>query len=308
MIPTRKLPVLGVLLLALSGAPGPAPLSAQTPLAGGQAYPAGTELAAALAGVTFTVPAGFQAGWDPDLQAVLMGGGGGEVLAVAVWGWSEGTLTEIEAVVGQRLEEAGIRGALRSQPEVTETEARAWYDVLTPEGPGLLRGVIRVGEAGNAAAVAALGRTGAEEETGAMVDGVLASLELGAPGAAAWRGEVEGTVLSTSATSSDYSPGGAGGGGSAASRSRSVLQLCGTGYAYETESESYISIEGASASNTSRDAHQGAWWLVADLLGNATLVLEASDGRLFHWEVEDRGEAVMVAGETYGVAGSCPGA
>jgi hypothetical protein len=47
---------------------------------------------------------------------------------------------------------------------------------------------------------------------------------------------------------------------------------------------------------------------VADLLGNATLVLEASDGRLFHWEVQERGEAVVVAGETYGVAGSCPGA
>lgn len=292
-------------LLTLPGAPGPSLLSAQTALAGDRAYPAGTELAAELAGVAFTVPDGFQAGWDPDLQAVLMGGGSDQVLAVAVWGWSEGTPEELEAVVGQRLEEAGIRGRLRSEPETTGTGVRAWYDVMTPEGPGILRAAIRVGEAGNAAAVAALGRTDAREAVGAMVDGVLASLELDTPGATAWRAEVEGTVLSTRSTSSDYSPGGAGGGGSAASRSTSVLRLCQAGYAYDTESESYISIDGASASNTSRDAHQGQWWLVADLLGNATLVLEATDGRVFHWGVEERGEDVIVAGEAYGVAGSC---
>lgn len=301
-----KLPaLLAAGLLALPWAPGACSLDAQTPLAGGQAYAPGTDLRAELAGVAFTVPDGFQAGWDPDLQAVLMGGGDGAVLAVAVWGWSEGTLEEMEAVVGQRLEEAGIRGQLRDEPEATGTEARAWYDVMTPEGPGILRGVIRVGPAGNAAAVAALGRTGAREAVGAMVDGVLASLELGTPVAHGWHAEVEGTVLSTSSTSSDYSPGGAGGGGSAASQSRSILRLCRAGYDYETESETYISIQGASASNTSRDAHQGQWWLVADLLGNATLVLEATDGRLFHWGVEERGDDVIVAGEAYGVAGSC---
>lgn len=284
---------------------GPGRLTAQTPLTADALHPGGTRLSSEAAGVSFTVPEGYRGGWDGDLQGVLVAAPGGPLLA-AVWGWSQGTLEEAEGVVGQRLEAAGIRGQLREAPEGEDgREARAWYDVVTSDGRGLLRAVLRRGDAGNVVAVAALGSADGEAAVSDLADRILASLELAVPGAAAWRAEVEGTALSTSSSSSDYSPGGAGGGGSAASESRSTLQLCRTGYAYETSSESYISIEGASASRTSGDAHQGAWWLVADLLGNATLVLEAQDGRAFYWPVEERGEDIIVDGVAYGTSGGC---
>lgn len=77
------------------------------------------------------------------------------------------------------------------------------------------------------------------------------------------------------------------------------------GGAYESSSETYVSIAGASASSTSSDGHAGEWWLVADLAGQALLYLEADDGRVFAWDVVERGEDVLVDGTAYGVSGGC---
>lgn len=295
------LPLLAAALLAAA----PEPARTQTPIAAGTAWGGGTELVSAPAGIAFALPDGFQAEWDADLLAVLMGAQGGEVLA-AVWGWSEGTAEEVEAVIGERLAAAGIQASLRGEPEIEENEARAYYDVMTPEGRGLLRGVIRVGEHGNVVAVAALGGPDAQAAVTNVTDRILGSVRMEAPGAAAWRDEVSGTVLTTGSSSSNYSPGGAGGGGSSASQSTSTLQLCGgRQYAYQTESESYISIEGMSASSNSSDGHQGAWYVVSDLVGTPTLVLEANDGRVFHWSVAEHGNDVIVDGTAYGVSGGC---
>jgi len=63
----------------------------------------------------------------------------------------------------------------------------------------------------------------------------------------------------------------------------------------------FISLEGAgSASSTERDAHSGQWWLVGDLIGDATLVLETRDGRTFLWTgVETADGAYLIDGERY---------
>ena len=76
-------------------------------------------------------------------------------------------------------------------------------------------------------------------------------------------------------------------------------------YRYAEESESYVSIEGMSASNSSSDGHAGQWWITADLAGQALLTLEASDGRLFYWGVEEAGDGFLIDGYRYVVSGGC---
>ena len=66
-----------------------------------------------------------------------------------------------------------------------------------------------------------------------------------------------------------------------------------------------MGIEGVSASSSSSDAHAGEWALVADLGGNVTLYLFASDGRAFEWSVEEANEGVFVDGYLYRPNGQC---
>ena len=91
-----------------------------------------------------------------------------------------------------------------------------------------------------------------------------------------------------------------------ASSSDATIALCGGAmYQYVESSETYVSIEGMSASNSSEDGHRGQWWITADLAGQAMLTLEATDGRVFYWSVEESGDGVLIDGYRYVLTGSC---
>jgi len=59
-----------------------------------------------------------------------------------------------------------------------------------------------------------------------------------------------------------------------------------------------------SVDNSSRDAHQGRWRLVANLVGEAFLILDAVDGRSFLWPIEETDRGAHVNETFYQVASS----
>lgn len=165
--------------------------------------------------------------------------------------------------------------------------------------------VVRRGPAGNVVAIAAMGATEAESELTALVDGVSESVQWLTPAGSAWRGQVEGTVLSWTGGSSDMSTGG-GATARGASQSRAMLALCAYGeHRYTEASKSYFSIEGLSASNSSSDEHSGQRFPVSDLARTPTLFLDSTDGRSFRWLVEEAHDGYFIDGSLYHMSGAC---
>ncbi len=285
------------------------PLIAQTVLQKQGRYSPGTRVASPWSGVSFVIPADFVAGFDTDAETILLTSPARPGVAVGVYAYSETDLEEMADMVVAHLGKLGIQLTPLEPPVQDASTARGWYQALTPDGPGVLYGVVRTGAPGNAIAVVALSPAGQDSVIRPLVDDLLASTQFSRPSAADWRRQAGGQRFSTSGGSSDYSPGGAGAGGMASSRD-AELELCSDGtYGYQYRSEMYISVEGAgSAERTEQDQHQGRWWLVADLLGTATLVLEATDGREFFWPVAEQQRAVLINETSFYAAPSarCP--
>ena len=265
-------------------------------------YPAGTRLTSPLTGIAFQLPAGFRAEWDRDLGALLALSADGAF--GAVWGWSEGSVDDAAGEVGARLDQQGITLEVRGEPAITPTELRAVFEAMSPDGGGVLHALIQQGPRGGVVAVAGLGAEVSEATAARFVDEVGRSLEWTQPGASVWRDQVAGAVLTWDGGASDLSTGSTTATG--ASSSSATISFCSPDqYAYRQSSETYVSIMGASASNTSSDEHAGGWWLIADLSGRPLLVLEATDGRTFQWTVEEAGDAFLIDGYRYRVTGQC---
>lgn len=283
-----------------------APLHAQQVLEAGREYRAGTRVRSPWTGVTFAVPEGMVGMYDAEVRAFQMAPTQQGQYLVGVFAFSEGEIEEVAEVIHGRLSELGVSIQPRGDVAQTPDRLAGSFDAMTPEGPGVLYGIIERGDPGNVIAVLALGAPRQESRLRPLAGAVVGSATFGTPGAAQWRREAAGNAYVRGASGSDYSPGVSSGSG--ASGTRDQIDLCSDGtYAYEYHSESYVSIEGASASSESQDRHVGGWWLVADIAGGATLVLEATDGRVFHWSVAETPSGVEIDGATYAVqpSGRC---
>jgi hypothetical protein len=271
-------------------------------LQAGREYRAGELVRSPWTGVSFTVPASLIGAYDGEVGAFLLGDAAEPTVMLGVFAYSEGTTDEVASLVLTALTERGYNLSPRGEPDLSEHEASGWYDVTSDEGRGLLYGFVRRGAPGNVVAVAALGAPDKEAKLKQLTDAVAQSVQFAVPQAAQWRQLAQGKTYSTTSSGSDFSPGG-GGAASGASSSRTQLDLCSDGsYAYQSSSETYISVEGAgSMSSSSSDEHVGRWWLVADVIGSAWLVLEATDGREFHWSVVEQDDGVLIDGQRYGV-------
>lgn len=286
-----------VILMLCTGGPA----SAQVPITTSGVVQAGP-VAAPMAGIELEVPDGFAGRWDEDAAGVVLESREG--MFMGLWGWSEGDVEEVAAAVEGRLAALGLRLQEADAPILTDTELRGVFDAWSEEGRGILAAGIRRGAEGNVFAVAVLGGPDARAAVERTRDDVIESLRLTRPGAAGWRSEVEGTVLRWSSSGSDMSSGTTTATG--ASSSEASIGLCGGSmYRYVESSESFVSIEGMSASSESSDGHAGRWWITADLAGQAMLTLEASDGRVFYWSVEEAGDGVLVDGYRYVPTGRC---
>ena len=299
MIPSRRFLLAAVATLA--SIDSASALGQAAPVQAGRTYSGGTALVSELTGVSFRLPAGLQAQWEPDVQALVAVA---PDLLVGVWAWSEGSVEEVAEEVGRLLAGQGIQAQPRAEIEVSGDGLRGDFDAVTAQGAGLLHAVVRQGPSGGTVAIAALGAPDAAARVRAIVSEVEGSLGWATPGAGAWRSQVQGAVLSWSGSGSDFSPGTVSASG--ASQSRASIGLCAGGqYRYDESSESYVSIMGASASSSSSDQHLGQWWLIANLAGDALLLLEATDGRYFRWPVQEADGGYLIDGYRYILSGSC---
>ncbi len=286
-----------------------APLAAQQPdgevLQANRQYAAGTRVAAPWTGVSFVVPEAFAGAFDAEVAAFVMKSASNTEAMLGVFAYSEASVDEAVGAVEQRLIENGVR--LRPRPNPTRHAAgiSGWYDFLSPQGQGVIYGSAKRDPAGNVVVVLGLGTSTQESALQPLVDGLMASVRFSPPGAAQWRSMAAGKAYVAGSSGSDFSPGG-GGTASGASQSQAQLDLCSDGsYGYQSRSETYISVEGAGgASSESSDQHMGRWWLVADISGAATLVLESTDGRAFLWSVVERGNGVEIDGQAHSVSPS----
>lgn len=275
------------------------PVAAETTLQAGTVYPSGSRLSSPWTGLSFVIPEGWRGGFDTEAGAVLMQNPAKQQV-LAVYGYSQGTADEVgEAVIGL-IQESGIRVSPVSEERPDARTIDAVFQAMMPQGLGVLVGRVRSGEPGNTVAVAALGGGPAQAEMTALVRQVVDTVRWSPPQAKAWSERLHGVALSTSSSGSTYSPGGAGGGGSHASSSHDQIDFCSDGtYGYSMRKESYISIEGASAESVSSDQHSGQWWLISDLVGQGYVVLEATDGREFHWPIVETQNGAELNGTGY---------
>ncbi|MEZ4696550.1 MAG: hypothetical protein R2832_09050 [Rhodothermales bacterium] len=264
----------------------------------GRTWQAGTTLRSEFAGITFRIPEGFVAQYDPESSGVLMQRATDGVI-VGVWGFSEASVDELGAAVVELIAKQDVSLYPEKQERIDERSLDATFRAVTPQGIGRLVGSVRQAETGNAIAVVALG----SEQSGDLpdvVDVVTASVAWKQPSALEWKELLAGRAFTGSKNDSDYSSGGAGGYGSYASTDKSLLAFCDAEtYAFSSESESYFSIDGASSSSVSSDAHRGRWWLVADLAGQAFLILESTEGEGYRWPVSEGETGLIVNGRTY---------
>jgi hypothetical protein len=123
------------------------------------------------------------------------------------------------------------------------------------------------------------------------------------PQAGNQRHKLAGKALYVSGGSSDGRSGP--GGFTASTHTKTQIDFCSNGYyRYQSVSESFISTAGASMPSKSQNAHQGKWWLVADLAGVHYLYLESSQNKYYLWPVYETGNGANVNGTNYSVSRS----
>ena len=273
-----------------------APMQAQ------QQYAANAAVESPWTGTGFTVPSGFTGGYEPQVETFLMASSDRSIL-IALYGASEATLADMVAYVEGRLDALGIQvgagGPMRQESDFVQ----ARYTAIVDGAPRALHVAIRIGKHRNGFAAVALGPPSADSSIAKTVSGIVDGARWSTPEAASWRAKLAGRVLYRSGSGSDYSSGGAGGYASYASSTKARIDFCGNGaYRFESSGKSYFSTDAGSVESDNNDAHQGQWWLVADLVGQAYVSLEASDGRSFVWSVEETQQGANLDGASYSVA------
>ena len=298
-----RVPGAGCLALALSLVPQSAlQLTAQSPIEEGRTYASGTAVFSEAAGVTFTVPDGWQAQMDAASGLFLMTGQGAQA---AVWAYSSGTPDEMAEVIGADLEELGIMVGEDRVERPDDNRIHGTFQALSDAGQGRLAGSVLRGPHGAVIGAAALGAQGADEALLRVVEAVIESVLWSAPAAEEWGDELAGLLLTGGSANSDYAPDGGGNSVSAAGRDDVRIALCANRtYEYASESVFYVSTSAGSVSSGDSDGHTGGWRLVGDVAGTAYLILEPWDRDPIIYEVEEGEGGVLLEGRSYGASGA----
>lgn len=257
------------------------------------------DIVSQVTGVTIKRPAGFAGEYEADFGGYLLRKGD---IHLGLLAWSASTVPDAGLAVATALEQAGVQIDYDHKPHYGENGLFEHYRGRFENQPVALHVCAVGGADGNAFAAVAMApaaREGSADELKRLTESLCKGLEWTIPTGTQWARLFWGRRLTASGSVSHSSQGGAGGHGSYASGTDEYYDFCRNGqYVYRHKSESMMSIEGMSASNTNTDAHNGQWWLVVDIGGRATMLLDTSDGRNLEFYTREQGEGVAM-GDTY---------
>lgn len=263
------------------GAHGPTGSGAGQLAQPGRRYEAGTRIDAPWAGVSFTVPDGYYAGYAPDLSAFLVVSDTlpGLIMIDAL---SQLPLDNGLSALMSTFQTDQLTLIPQGQPRLEGDTVRALFTAQTRTDQGTAYLMGRAGPARNALMAAAIGATSEQQQLQGLLEGMMASALLTDPdptAAGQWRQRLAGAQLGISSSS------GSGGydGSSVYSSSRTTLDLCSDGsYAYHYSYFLSASVPGMGASDRDRDEDQGRWQVVFGLLGPYLALDSYSTGQRSH--------------------------
>ncbi|MBB3047870.1 hypothetical protein FHR99_002136 [Litorivivens lipolytica] len=259
-------------------------------------------LESATTGVSLRVPAGFEGDYDADFGGYVLQKG---QTRLGIFAYSEGTVQETALAVSTALEQAGIEINYDHEPRYTEKGVFEAYPGRFENQPIALHICAVRGGEGNTFSAVAMAPKGSEASLKSLVESLCRSVQWSMPTGRQWARLFWGRRLTAAGSASNYSQGGAGNYGSYASGTTETYDFCRNGqYAYDYHSESFMSIEGMSASSTNADNHNGQWWLVVDIGGKATMLMDATDGRSFEFHTREQGEGVAMGNTHFTVSQS----
>ncbi len=264
------------------------------------------DIASAAAGVSLARPAGYEGAYDADFGGYRLRKGD---VQLGLFAYSAASVQDTALAVSTALEQAGVQIDYDHEPRYSDKGLFEAYKGQFQNQAIALHICAVAGSGGNAfsaVAMAPLTHKGAASELKALTEGLCKKIEWGIPTGTQWARLFWGRRLSAAGSASNYSQGGAGGSGSYASGTDEYYDFCRNGqYAYYYKRESFMSIEGMSASNTKTDSHSGQWWLVVDIGGRATMLMDSNDGRNLEFYTREQGEGVAM-GDTYYTVSQSP--
>ncbi|MCA9836556.1 MAG: hypothetical protein KC422_06570 [Trueperaceae bacterium] len=277
----------------------------------GQRYQAGTDLLSPWTGVSFSVPQGHTAFFEPEYGVFLMTSLDGS------------SLLALEAASNARAEDLGYY-AVEALAETLSPDDPRFQLVTAPSQSGdlitaqfyvagtSLSAAAKQGSAGNAAVVIAYG---AQAEQ--LIQTVANSFQFSRPQneVAQWQKKLVGIHLYATRASSDITstPSTL---GSQASQGDYQYDFCSDGsFKHSYSDVAYYSVMDstqneagyymtASYKSGSEGSYQGTWTLISMLMGNPLLILESTEGGIFLHYIEETTEGALIDGRHFEVSSS----
>lgn len=227
-------------------------------------------------GLSFMTPRNFRGAYDAKTGTFFLKNRGG--LLLGIYGFSKATLDEVADMVNTAVKKLGMTLTLEEKENLDANTVIATFQTTSPQGKGIMVGITEIGKDNNALAIVGFGKAEKKEHIQKKLKRILAQVEWKKPEARTWQKKWAGKVLSHSS--------------SAAPGSKTKITFCGdSSYTYQTKSESI--------QNSSSERHQGRWRLVANLVGETSLILNTTDGRTFLWTIEETKTGVQINGTQY---------
>lgn len=215
-------------------------------------------------GLSFMTPRHFRGAYDVQTGTFFLKNRGG--LLIGVYGFSEATLDEVDAVVTAAVKKLGITLTLEEKQNLDQNTVIAVFQTDSPQGKGIMVRIIEVGKDRNTLAMIGFGKTEKKEQVRKKLKRIMAQVEWKKPEAQAWRKKWIGRVLN-------------------AADAAGTMTFCGDGsYVYDARPS---------------EKHQGKWRVIANLVGEAILVLNATDGKTFRWPIAETASGASLNGKAY---------
>lgn len=281
------------------------------PIAFNQTYNAGTTLISSSVGFSLTVPAGNVAAYtttetgQTGLLIQNQQGQDQQSSGFIVLGFSKADMNAL--LQSDFLGLGNVQLIPLGTPQETRDGFRATFQTDANGTPIALHIATRQGLAGNGVVMMGFALVGQDAGLSQALDNTLASLVLGQP--------VPQNVSSLGGLELNTN------GGSSSSNSSGDAHLTGIkeesyvfcsdgSYGYYMEDTTMFSTSGlpsgdfADFSSEESDQHQGRYEVVAGILGEPYLLLQASDGRIFLHTLGQSAEGLVVSGSSFSVSQS----